>query len=119
VYGLFSLNSVITDWQPTGVVSEEQDQKLSIALVQQPQLADLIIDSQGNRYLVGNNIVDWSFNNDHIGWHITLSQQGTSSMVYQVPLVKPNAVISNGSSYSNDVSLELDLPTTIFLETDY
>lgn len=96
VYGLLTPNKVVTDWQKTGPVANEQDQNLYIRLDQQPAISDLVIDDRGFRYRVGTSIDDWNFYNMQVGYVVTVFQQGPDNIVYQVPI--PN---NNMSGVSN------------------
>ena len=106
VYGIFSYNTVVTDWDQSGPVRTEQDQKLSIAMIQEPKIGDLVIDHTGARYRVGVNVRDWTFNNDQIGWHIVVFQATPDDTIYTVPVpvMQASLPISN-DNYSSLLQL--------------
>jgi len=120
VYGIFGYNTVITDWDQSGPVTTEQDQKLSVALLEQPALGDLIIDHLGNRYRVGVNVRDWSFSNDHIGWHITVNQVGLGDPIYSKPIPAFNTpnLTNSQDNYSNQLQLVVEQPVELVLEVN-
>ena len=99
VFGILSPNVFVTDWQPSGPVSNEQNQKVYFKMDLQPTLSDLVIDSQGNRYRIGTEGVDWSFNNIRVGWIATVFQMPPESIVYRVPVpVRLGEVLPNSRS---------------------
>lgn len=99
VHGILSPNVFVTDWQSSGPISNEQNQKIYFKMDLQPTLSDLVIDSQGNRYRIGTEGVDWSFNNIRVGWIAVVFQMPPDSIVYQVPIpVKLSEIRFNSRS---------------------
>lgn len=109
VIGFFSPNVVIQDWQQLGPISNEQNQIIYFRIFEQPAISDLIIDSKGNRYQIGTETKDWSYNNVRIGWQAVVFQRPPTSIVYdvQVPAI-PQIIVQEFRSKCVEVQFEPD-----------
>jgi len=98
-YGFTNTDKITTDWQKSGIVTAQQNQVIYMKVRQQPALSDLIIREADNlRYRVGDEVDDWSFNGQQIGYVITVFQMPPDDPAYNVqipPLVNMSGRSSN------------------------
>lgn len=95
VLGILNANAVVTDWQPAGIISSEEDQKVYLRMNQQPALSDMMVGPDGARYRIGTHIEDWNYRGIQFGYIAIVFQQSPSDMIYKVP-VPQEAQITGG-----------------------
>lgn len=86
VYAIRKTETIITSLQAEGIVTTQQEQKISFLTEPLPRYGDMLIDEQKNRYIIGNEVTDWQFNRHHIGWHAIVNLQSSDSVLYTVPI---------------------------------
>lgn len=86
IYAVRKTDTVVTSLQAEGIVTTQQEQMITFLITPEPRYGDLVLDEQGNRYIIGNTVTDWQFNRHHIGWNATVSMLSNDDVLYKVPV---------------------------------